>query len=276
MIRMPPMKIHPPIERAALLRQEAVYILQETGLLRSLARRSKVTFTGSYFMDTMVYPDLDMYVAEVPREEMIQIGAEAAASPLVLQVVFEKGDLPSLPGGLYLKVRVEYGNWGRPWKLDIWSIRAALIEEKQQEMERLRQKMTPEYRKQIILYKDSLITTENRTPMFSGYFIYKAFLDEGLSDPIQVTQYLVRQGISVEHLPSFGLPDESREIYEIWVEGYLKEGYSDWFDGMTITNLDSGKVVLRGYVPDQAALHGLLAKIRDMNMKLLKVNRVGF
>jgi hypothetical protein len=195
---------------------------------------------------------------------------------LVQQVVFEKGDLPSLPGGLYLKVRVEYGDWGRPWKLDIWSIHTALIEEKQHEMERLRQKMTPEFRKQIILYKDSLITTENRTPMFSGYFIYRAFLDEGLSDPIQVTQYLVKQGIQVEHLPSFGLPDEGREIYEIWVVGHLKEGCSDWFEGMSITNLDSGKAVLRGCVSDQAALHGLLAKIRDMNMKLLLVNRVGF
>jgi hypothetical protein len=270
------MTIHPPIKRAALLRQEAFFIMQETGLMRSLVHRSKVTFTGSYFMDTMVYPDLDVYIAEVPLDEMFQIGAEAAASPLVQQVVFEKGDLPSLPGGLYLKVRVEYGDWGRPWKLDIWSIHTALIEEKQHEMERLRQKMTPEFRKQIILYKDSLITTENRTPMFSGYFIYRAFLDEGLSDPIQVTQYLVKQGIQVEHLPSFGLPDEGREIYEIWVVGHLKEGCSDWFEGMSITNLDSGKAVLRGCVPDQAALHGLLAKIRDMNMKLLLVNRVGF
>lgn len=275
MIPMPPMTIHPPIERAVLLRQEAICILQETGLLRSLARRSKVTFTGSYFMDTMVYPDLDMYVAEVPLEEMFQIGAEAAVSHLVQQVVFEKGDLPSLPGGLYLKVRVEYGNWKRPWKLDIWSICTALIEEKQQEMERLRQKMTPELREQIIFYKDSLITNENRTPMFSGYFIYKAFLDEGLSDPIEVTKYLVNQGIQVEHLPVVGGDAEAQECFEIWVEGHLKEGGSVWFDGMCVTNLNAGQAVLRGCVPDQAAMHGLLGKIRDMNMKLLKVNRLG-
>jgi hypothetical protein len=81
MIPMPPMTIHPPIKRAALLRQEAFFILQETGLMRSLVQRSKVTFTGSYFMDTMVYPDLDVYIAEVPLDEMFQIGAEAAASP---------------------------------------------------------------------------------------------------------------------------------------------------------------------------------------------------
>jgi hypothetical protein len=263
---------YPPIERAALLRQEAEFILQEVGLFRSLALRSTLKYTGSYFMDTMVYPDLDVYVAEVSQEEMFQIGAEAAASPLVRQVVFEKGDLPNLPGGLYLKVRVDYGEWGRPWKVDIWSIEDALIEVKQHEMERLRQKMTSELREQIIGYKDSLITSEMRTPMFSGYFIYKAFLDEGLRDPIQVTKYLVKQGIQVEHLPiSRGIEQES---YEIWVNGHLKEGCSDWFDGMIVTNLNSGQAVLRGTVPDQAGLHGMLAKIRDMNLKLIKVWKV--
>jgi hypothetical protein len=272
MIHMSPMIIHPPIERAALLRQEAEFIMQEVGLFKSLALRSTLNYTGSFFMDTMVYPDLDVYVAEVPQEEIFQIGAEVAASPLVRQVVFEKGDLPSLPGGLYLKVRVDYGKWGRPWKIDIWSIKEALIEVKQREMERLRQKMTPELREQIIVYKDSLITSELRTPMFSGYFIYKAFLDEGLRDPIQVTQYLVRQGIQAEHLPMSR--DIEPEIYEIWVEGHLQEGCSDWFDGMIVTNLDSGKAVLRGIVPDQAGLHGMLAKIRDMNLKLIKVWKV--
>jgi hypothetical protein len=260
-----------PVDRASFLRQEAVSVVQETGLLRSLSHRSPVTFTGSYFMDTMVYPDLDVYVAEVSQEEMFHIGAETASSPLVQQVVFEKSDLPDLPGGLYLKVRVAFGDWERLWKIDIWSISETLIEEKQREMERLSQKMTPELREQIILYKVSLLTSENRTPMFSGYPIYKAFLDEGLRDWVQVTQYLVGKGIKLEHFPVFGRDPKGQEVYEIWVEGHLKAGCSDWFDGMIVTNLDSGQAVIRGYVVDQAALHGLLAKIRDMNLKLIKV-----
>jgi hypothetical protein len=260
-----------PIERATFLRQEAVSVMQETGLLRSLSLRSTVTYTGSYFMDTMVYPDLDVYVAEVSQEEMFHIGAETARSPMVQQVVFEKGDLPNLPDGLYLKVRIAFGDWERPWKIDIWSISEALIEAKQREMERLRQKMTPELREQIILYKVSLMTSENRTPMFSGYPIYKAFLDEGMSDWIQVTQYLVGQGIKLEHLPFFGMNQKGQEVYEVWIEGHLKAGCSDWFDGMIVTNLVSGQAVIRGNVVDQAALHGLLAKIRDMNLKLIKV-----
>lgn len=259
----------PPIERSIKLRQEADFILQETGILEILSRRGKVTFTGSYSLDMMVYPDIDLYIPKVSQEELFRMGAEMAASSMVSQVVFEKGSLPSLPGGLYLKARVNYGNWGRPWKVDIWSIEPELIETRRSEIEHFQGKMTPELRKQIILYKDSLITSEHRTPMFSGYFIYKAFLDEGLRDPIQVTQYLVKQGIQVEHLPAPNQAQREMDGYEIWVEGHLKEGPSDLFDGMLVTNLEGGRAILSGLVADQAALHGLLARVRDMNLKLV-------
>lgn len=59
--------------------------------------------------------------------------------------------------------------------------------------------------------------------------------------------------------------------YEIRVKGHLASHWSDWFDGMAISNEPSGEALLRGPLPDQAALHGVLIKIRDLGLPLLSV-----
>ena len=62
-------------------------------------------------------------------------------------------------------------------------------------------------------------------------------------------------------------------VYEIRVEGQLDPCWSEWLDGMTITPLENGETLLVGPVADQAALHGLLNRIRDMNLKLICVEK---
>lgn len=61
--------------------------------------------------------------------------------------------------------------------------------------------------------------------------------------------------------------------YEIRVEGHLAADWSDWFEGLTICQKSNGETVLSGPL-DQAALHGVLAKVRDMGLALVAVNRV--
>jgi len=68
---------------------------------------------------------------------------------------------------------------------------------------------------------------------------------------------------------------ECEQVYQIKVRGILDGKWSDWFDGLAITPLPSGVTLLTGPVADQAALHGLLNKIRDIGLPLLAVNRVG-
>ena len=63
--------------------------------------------------------------------------------------------------------------------------------------------------------------------------------------------------------------------YEIWVKGHLDESWTEWFEGLTITNLESGETVLSGKIVDQAALHGVLSKVRDLNLSLIAVNSAG-
>jgi hypothetical protein len=59
--------------------------------------------------------------------------------------------------------------------------------------------------------------------------------------------------------------------YVITVRGHLDDRWSAWFEGMTITNTGNGEAVLAGPVRDQAALHGLLIKIRDLGLPLIAV-----
>ena len=60
-------------------------------------------------------------------------------------------------------------------------------------------------------------------------------------------------------------------IYQIRVKGQLDSEWTDWFEGLTITLEDNGDTLLVGPVVDQAALHGLLRKVRDLGMPLVSV-----
>jgi hypothetical protein len=69
--------------------------------------------------------------------------------------------------------------------------------------------------------------------------------------------------------------DPSQEmVYQIRIKGHLSREWADWFEGLTITLDDNGDTLLTGPVVDQAALHGLLRKVRDVAMPLVSVMRV--
>jgi hypothetical protein len=63
-------------------------------------------------------------------------------------------------------------------------------------------------------------------------------------------------------------------VYQIRLKGHLGSQWTDWFEGLTITLEENGDTFLTGPAVDQAALHGLLKKVRDLGMPLLSVNHV--
>ncbi len=65
----------------------------------------------------------------------------------------------------------------------------------------------------------------------------------------------------------------TKVIYEIRVEGQLDPERTSWFDGLAITHTPDGETILSGPIVDQAALHGVLLKIRDLGLSLLEVRR---
>ena len=64
------------------------------------------------------------------------------------------------------------------------------------------------------------------------------------------------------------------EIFEIKIQGHLDTRWYEWFYGMTITHERDGTTTLRGPLPDQAVLHSVLDRIRDMNLQLISVNKI--
>jgi hypothetical protein len=71
-------------------------------------------------------------------------------------------------------------------------------------------------------------------------------------------------------------PDERQTPgqYEIRLKGHLEPRWAAWFDGMSLTHASDGTTIIHGPVADQAALHGLLRKVRDLGLPLLSVNRM--
>jgi hypothetical protein len=64
------------------------------------------------------------------------------------------------------------------------------------------------------------------------------------------------------------------ERYEIRIQGHLDPCWSEWFEGLAIAHPNEDETLLSGPVVDQAALHGLLSRVRDMNLKLLSVRKL--
>ena len=71
-------------------------------------------------------------------------------------------------------------------------------------------------------------------------------------------------------------PDTRRELgqYEIRLKGHLETRWAAWFDGLSLTHESDGTSVIRGSVIDQAALHGLLSKVRDLGLPLIAVTQL--
>jgi hypothetical protein len=78
----------------------------------------------------------------------------------------------------------------------------------------------------------------------------------------------------MSHKPTYDEKHNQQPCYQIRLKGHLDSQWTDWFGGLTITLEEDGTTLLSGPVTDQAALHGLLKKVRDLGMPLVSVSQV--
>lgn len=72
----------------------------------------------------------------------------------------------------------------------------------------------------------------------------------------------------------FGDDTQAECQYILLIKEHLASTWSDWYEGLTVTYTPTGETQLSGCLPDQSALHGLLARIRDLNLTLISMNRI--
>lgn len=68
--------------------------------------------------------------------------------------------------------------------------------------------------------------------------------------------------------------NQDTENYEIRIKGHLEDRWEDWFEGLKMRREEDGTTVLSGSLPDQTALHSVLLKIRNMNLKVIYVRQI--
>lgn len=185
----------PPEDRSRALRQEADQVLDLIHLQELCAPLGQLMPTGSYFMDLMMYPDIDFNLPLTTPEKLLGVAVELSKLECVQKIRYLRGGSGDLENGFYLKPEIAYGCWGRLWKIDIWSLPSTILEKTHAEMADLRTRMTPEHRAIILDTKYRLLTDAGRTPMFSGIYIYKAVIDNGLTELSDIVEFLKKNGI---------------------------------------------------------------------------------
>lgn len=68
--------------------------------------------------------------------------------------------------------------------------------------------------------------------------------------------------------------NDTGSVYEIHVRAHLDSSWTDWYDGVSLANEEDGRAILTLPGEDQALLHGVLGRIRDLNLELLSVRRI--
>jgi hypothetical protein len=92
------------------------------------------------------------------------------------------------------------------------------------------------------------------------------------NEDLKIIKHIRNEVMTPERQPNRG--SDRSDIHQIILQGHLSRHWSNWFDGFTITLDEGGQTILTGPVIDQAALHGLLKKIRDLGLPLISVNRL--
>jgi hypothetical protein len=189
-------------EIAKKLQREANTLLFDKGYDQLFKQYGDVIYTGSYALELMAWPDIDMQLVMKDSENIAKASAmllaELAKRPDVWIAKLGKNmhlQIPQMPQGTYIGLKIAHGDGGQLFKLDIWMISEAERIENKRIMDEIRAALTEDKKRLILDMKQRFMTDAGRTPSLSGYHLYQAVLFKGLQREDEIRSYLRENGV---------------------------------------------------------------------------------
>lgn len=184
------------------IRDEADRLLYEKGLYKLLKEYGQPYLSGSYELGLMTWRDLDIYLAQEAMDvgSFFRLGSALAGLLHPVKMSFRNeflGKSPGLPEGLYWGVYLGNERKGA-WKIDIWMVQQEELSRLMHYCEKLKERLTEEYREIILGIKATCWTDPAYRKHYSSTDIYQAVLEENVKSPGEFRQYLHAKGTKEE------------------------------------------------------------------------------
>jgi hypothetical protein len=172
------------------LKHQAEHILDAYGLLAD-----KGTVHGSFFLDLMVCPDIDVYIPAEHCSDIFAIASTLYENDLTNEIYIMKGSMVGEPEAQHIQVRTNVEAERARWKIDIWIFPSRTIQDNMTEMNRLKGLLTPASRAAILELKRALLQPNGFSPKYSAFHVYRAYLDNGITSLREIKEYLREKSI---------------------------------------------------------------------------------
>ena len=175
-------------------------LIYKKGLNNILQSYGQIFYTGSYYLDVMIWPDLDIEMSLNPDpfslKAFFEIGEKIADKFKVLSMTFyNRIDFPINEKGLYWNILININE--NNYNIDLWSFPKDILKQNISNMNNLKKRLTEKNKDKILKIKSLLLNNQGQTPKFSGYNIYQAILNNNLEKKDEILNYLKEKGINI-------------------------------------------------------------------------------
>jgi hypothetical protein len=190
---------------AQKLKEQARGVLKDIDLIAKLEPHGEVKLTGSFELDLMVWPDIDIQIEIPGKKDKVKAFTDISYELLqntniknVKLINFIPGRKPTMPVGMYMGLTYKKASFPQ-WKIDIWALSDSCRKESHDYMNLVKNELNSTNRELILDWKHKILNN-GRIPQLGSYMLYRAILIEKLSDPQEIFSYLINNQVDLSHL----------------------------------------------------------------------------